>query len=167
MKHFFILLIGVLALSAGLQADEQPQSQVQRTLSIIKPDAVAHNHIGKIIAKLEAGGLKVIGAKMTKLSLDQAKAFYAVHQDRPFYPELVAYMSSGPIFIQVLEGENAIQRNREIMGATDPKKAEAGTIRKEFGTDVQQNAAHGSDSLENAQTEIQFFFKPSEMFSAQ
>lgn len=139
----------------------------EQTLSIIKPDAVAGHHIGAIIEKFENAGLHMVAGKMTKLTEEQAKQFYAVHSERPFYNDLVAFMSSGPIFVQVLEGEDAVALNRKLMGATDSKKAEGGTIRALFGTDVQQNAVHGSDSLENAQKEIAFFFKPTEIYAAQ
>lgn len=135
----------------------------QRTLSIIKPDAVGHNHIGEIIACFEKQGLKVVAAKMLHLSEQRAKDFYAVHKERPFYMSLVSFMTSGPVLVMVLEGEDAVMKNREIMGATDPQKADAGTIRKLFATGIEENAVHGSDSLENAQTEIQFFFKDEEI----
>lgn len=131
---------------------------VQRTFSIIKPDATARNLTGKINAKFEEQGLRIVAQKRMRLSRLQAREFYAVHKDRPFYDELVEYMVSGPVIVQVLEGENAVVRNREIMGATDPAKAAAGTIRKEFGVDVGSNSVHGSDSPENAAIEIAFFF---------
>lgn len=137
----------------------------EQTLSIIKPDAVKANHIGAIIEKFEDSGLKVVAAKMTKLSKEQAQEFYAVHKERPFYNELVEFMTSGPIFVQVLQGDDAVALNRKIMGPTNSKNAEKGTIRGEFGTDVQRNAVHGSDSKENAQKEIAFFFKPDEIYN--
>ncbi|MDE3059480.1 MAG: nucleoside-diphosphate kinase [Pseudomonadota bacterium] len=130
----------------------------QRTFSIIKPDATARNLTGKINAKFEEQGLRVVAQKRMRLSRLQAREFYIVHKDRPFYDELVEYMVSGPVVVQVLEGDNAVLKNREIMGATDPAKAAPGTIRKEFGVDVGQNSVHGSDSSENAATEIAFFF---------
>jgi nucleoside-diphosphate kinase len=136
---------------------------IERTFSIIKPDAVAKNAIGGVIAKLEAGGLKVIAQKTVRLSEVQAKAFYAVHKDRPFYGDLVKFMTEGPVVVQVLEGENAVLRNREIMGATDPKKADAGTIRADFGAGIERNAVHGSDAPETAKEEIAFFFSTAEL----
>ena len=135
----------------------------ERTFSIIKPDAVAKNKIGAVIAKLEAGGLRVIAQRTVRLTTEQARAFYAVHKERPFYDALVAFMTEGPVVVQVLEGENAIARNREIMGATDPAKAEAGTIRAEIGTNVERNACHGSDAPETARQEIAFFFSTAEL----
>ncbi len=137
----------------------------QQTLSIIKPDAVAKNKIGEIIALLEKQNLKVIAAKMVHLTKQEASAFYSVHAERPFFQELVEFMSSGPILVMVLEGEDAIACNRDIMGATDPKKAEPHTIRAKFGDGIESNAIHGSDSQETAKTEIAFFFKREEMFS--
>jgi len=130
----------------------------KRTLSIIKPDAVAKNHIGAIYDRFERAGLRIVAARMLQLTREQASAFYTVHQARPFFGELVDYMTSGPILVQVLEGEDAIARNREVMGATDPAQAEPGTIRADFATDVSENAVHGSDALETAATEIAFFF---------
>jgi nucleoside-diphosphate kinase len=138
---------------------------IERTFSIIKPDAVAKNVIGPIIAKLEAAGLRVIASKMVRLSELQARAFYAVHKDRPFYTDLVKFMTEGPVIVQVLEGENAIARNREVMGATNPEKADAGTIRKEFATNIERNAVHGSDAPDTASTEIAFFFSTAELTS--
>lgn len=151
------LLIGLLsAFLITLHAEQ--------TLSIIKPDAVAANHIGSIEQKFEKAGLKIVALKMTKLSKQQAEEFYSIHKDKPFYPALVDFMTSGPVVVQVLEGENAVSLNRKVMGATDPKKADSGTIRAEFGKDMSNNAVHGSDSIENAKKEIDFFFKPSEIF---
>jgi nucleoside-diphosphate kinase len=135
----------------------------QRTFSIIKPDATARNLTGKIISKFEEQGLRVVAQKRIRLSRLQAREFYAVHKDRPFYDELVEYMVSAPVIVQVLEGENAVTRNREIMGATDPAKADAGTIRKEFAENIERNSVHGSDSLENAEKEIRFFFSDTEI----
>lgn len=130
----------------------------QRTFSIIKPDATERNLTGKINAKFEENGLRIVAQKRLRMSRLQAREFYAVHKDRPFYDELVEYMVSGPVVVQVLEGENAVLHHREIMGATDPAKAAAGTIRKEFGEGIERNAVHGSDSEENAANEISFFF---------
>jgi nucleoside-diphosphate kinase len=131
---------------------------VERTLSIIKPDAVAKNVIGQIYSRFEMAGLKVIAARMAQLSRADAEGFYAVHKSRPFFKDLVDFMISGPVMIQVLEGDNAIQKNRDLMGATDPKKAEKGTIRADFADSIDANAAHGSDSAENAANEIAYFF---------
>lgn len=131
---------------------------VERTLSIIKPDAVAKNVIGRIYTRFEAAGLKIIAARMLQLSRADAEGFYAVHKNRPFFKDLVDFMISGPVVIQVLEGDNAVQKNRDLMGATDPKKAEKGTIRADFADSIDANAAHGSDSAENAAVEIAYFF---------
>ncbi len=131
---------------------------VERTLSIIKPDAVGRNLIGEILRRFEAAGLRVAAGKLLRLTPERAQAFYAVHKERPFFASLCAYMSSGPIFVSVLRGESAIAKNREIMGATDPAKAAPGTIRKDWGQDVEQNAVHGSDGPETAASEIGFFF---------
>lgn len=136
---------------------------IEQTLSIIKPDAVAANHIGEIYARFEAAGIRIAAAKMMHLSKSQAIAFYAVHKERPFFDDLVEFMSSGPIMVQVLEGENVIVRNRELMGATNPQEAKDGTIRKDFATSIDQNAVHGSDAAETAQAEIAFFFDDSEI----
>jgi nucleoside-diphosphate kinase len=130
----------------------------ERTLSIIKPDAVAKNVIGQIVARFEGAGLKVVAARLTQLSQADAEAFYAVHKARPFFKDLVSFMISGPVFVQVLEGEGAIQKNRDVMGATDPKKAEKGTIRADFADSIDANAVHGSDAAETAANEIAFFF---------
>jgi nucleoside-diphosphate kinase len=138
---------------------------IERTFSIIKPDAVAKNHIGGVVALLEAGGLRVIAQRMVRLTTAQAEAFYAVHRERKFFPDLVKFMTEGPVVVQVLEGENAIAKNREIMGATDSKKADAGTIRAQFGTDIERNAVHGSDAVETAKQEIAFFFSGAELAS--
>ena len=131
---------------------------IERTLSIIKPDAVAKNVIGQIYSRFEAAGLKIIAARMVHLSEQEAGQFYAVHKERPFYKDLVSFMTSGPVMIQCLEGENAIAKNRELMGATDPKKAEKGTIRADFADSIDANAVHGSDGADTARTEIAYFF---------
>ncbi len=131
---------------------------VERTLSIIKPDAVAKNVIGRIYSRFEESGLKVIAAKMVSLSRAEAEGFYAVHRERPFFKDLVAFMASGPVMVQVLEGDSAIAKNRELMGATDPKKAAAGTIRADFADSIDANAVHGSDSAATAKVEIEYFF---------
>jgi nucleoside-diphosphate kinase len=131
---------------------------MERTLSIIKPDAVAKNHIGKIISMLEAGGLRIAAARFLRLAKSDAERFYAVHRERPFFGSLTEFMSEGPILVMALEGPNAIAKNREIMGATDPAKAVEGTIRKAVGTNVERNAVHGSDAPETAKQEIAFFF---------
>jgi len=131
---------------------------IERTLSIIKPDAVAKNVIGEIYSRFEKGGLKVVAARMMHLSRAEAEAFYGVHRERPFFKDLVAFMISGPVMVQVLEGENAIAKNRDLMGATDPKKAAAGTIRADFADSIDANAVHGSDAPETARQEVAFFF---------
>ena len=138
---------------------------VERTLSIIKPDAVSKNVIGEILSRFEKNGLKVVAAKMLHLTKAQAEEFYAIHQDRPFYQALVEFMSSGPVLVQVLEGENAILENRRVMGATDPAQADPGTIRADFAKSIDFNAVHGSDAPETAATEISFFFKPEDICS--
>jgi nucleoside-diphosphate kinase len=138
---------------------------VERTLSIIKPDAVAKNVIGQIIARFEGAGLKVIAARMMHLSRADAERFYAVHSARPFFKDLVDFMISGPVFVQALEGQNAIQTNRDLMGATDPKKAEKGTIRADFADSIDANAVHGSDAPETAKVEIGYFFPALNVYS--
>jgi len=138
---------------------------VERTLSIIKPDAVKKNVIGRIIARFEEAGLKVVAARMMQLSRTQAEGFYAVHRGRPFFRDLVDFMISGPVLVQVLEGDDAIAKNRDLMGATDPKKAAKGTIRADFAASIDANAVHGSDGPETARTEIAYFFKPKEVIS--
>lgn len=136
---------------------------MEQTLSIIKPDAVAKNVVGKIIDRFESNGLKVAAAKRLQLSRADAEQFYAVHKERPFFKDLVDFMVSGPVVVMVLEGENAVMKNRELMGATDPKKAEPGTIRADFADSIDANAVHGSDSLENAKIEVGFFFSGREI----
>ena len=136
----------------------------ERTLSIIKPDAVKKNVIGQILARFEGAGLKIIAARMMHLSRAEAEGFYAVHRERPFFRDLVDFMISGPVLVQVLEGDNAIAKNRELMGATDPKKAAKGTIRADFADSIDANAVHGSDAAETARTEIAYFFPACEVF---
>ena len=136
---------------------------IERTLSIIKPDAVSKNIIGKILTQLEAAGLKVVAAKMLHLTKEQAEGFYAIHKGKSFFDGLIKFIISGPVLVQVLEGENAIAVNRQVMGATDPSKAEAGSIRKEFATSIDENAVHGSDALDTAEIEINYFFKGEEL----
>ena len=136
---------------------------VERTLSIIKPDAVAKNVIGEILTRFEKAGLKVVAAKMIKLDDEKAGGFYAEHKERPFFKDLVGFMTSGPVVVQVLEGENAIAKNRELMGATNPKEADAGTIRADFAESIDANAVHGSDSAESAAREIDYFFNAEEI----
>jgi nucleoside-diphosphate kinase len=138
---------------------------MEQTLSILKPDTVAGNHIGAVVARFEKAGLKIVAAKMLHLSMDQAKAFYAVHSHRPFFLELVTFMIEGPVAVLVLEGDNAVMKNRDLMGATNPQEAAPGTIRADFARSIEKNAVHGSDSAENAKKEISFFFKTSEIFS--
>lgn len=138
---------------------------IERTLSIIKPGAVRDNHIGGIVAKFEAAGLRVVAQKMIRMGEAQAGDFYGVHREKPFFGELVEFMTYGPVVVQVLEGENAIQANRDVMGATNPTNATPGTIRAEFATSITENAVHGSDGADTARTEISFFFKDGEIFS--
>ncbi len=135
----------------------------ERTLSIIKPDGLEKGLIGKVIARLEENGLKPVAMRMARLSRTEAEGFYAVHRERPFFRDLVKYMTSGPVLLMVLEGENAIARNREVMGATDPRKAAPGTIRAELGTDIERNTVHGSDGPETARTEIAYFFRATDI----
>jgi nucleoside-diphosphate kinase len=137
---------------------------LERTFSIVKPDGVARNLIGQVLSRFEKAGLKVVAARMAHLSQRDAEGFYAVHSARPFFKDLVKYMTSGPVLLQVLEGENAIAKNREIMGATDPKKAAPGTIRADFAESIDANAVHGSDSAENARIEIAYFFPACEVY---
>jgi len=138
---------------------------IERTLSIIKPDAVAKNVIGQIYSRFEGAGLKVVAARMTHLSRAEAEGFYAVHKERPFFKDLVDFMISGPVMVQALEGEGAILKNRDLMGATDPKKAAAGTIRADFADSIDANAVHGSDSAENAAIEVAYFFPALNVYS--
>ncbi len=138
---------------------------MELTLSIIKPDGVRNNNIGSVISYLEKGGLKIVGAKMVHLTQKQAESFYSIHRERPFYKDLVTFMTSGPVMVMALEGNNAIAKYREIMGATDPKKATPGTIRADFAKSIDENVVHGSDGPETAKTEISFFFSPQEIFN--
>jgi nucleoside-diphosphate kinase len=137
----------------------------ERTLSIIKPDATRRNLTGKINAKFEEAGLRIVAQRRIKLTDEQAGKFYEIHKERPFFGDLVKFMTSGPVVVQVLEGDNAVAKNREVMGATNPANAEPGTIRKEFAENIEANSVHGSDSLDNAKTEIAFFFKPEEIIA--
>ena len=143
--------------------DRKEAMAIERTLSIVKPDAVGDSHIGDIYRRFEAAGLRIVAARMLHLSRERAEAFYAVHRERPFFPDLVEFMISGPIMVQVLEGEDAIARNREVMGATNPAEAAPGTIRADFATQVDENAVHGSDGPDTARAEIEFFFKAEEI----
>ncbi len=136
---------------------------LERTLSIVKPDGVAKDVIGEVYRRFEKSGLKIVAARMMRLSQAEAEAFYAVHKERPFYKDLVRYMTSGPVMVQVLEGENAVARNRDLMGATDPKKAAAGTIRADLASSIEQNVVHGSDAADTAAREIRFFFRDIEI----
>jgi nucleoside-diphosphate kinase len=136
---------------------------VERTFSIVKPDGVQKNVIGEVYRRFEQAGLKIIAAKMVQLTQAQAEGFYAVHKERPFFKDLVKFMISGPVVVQVLEGENAVAKNRELMGATDPKKADKGTIRADLSSSIDENTVHGSDSLDNAKIEIAYFFATSEL----
>jgi nucleoside-diphosphate kinase len=136
---------------------------LERTFSIVKPDGVQKNLIGQVYSRFEKAGLKIIAARMVQLTQVQAEGFYGVHRERPFFKDLVKYMTSGPVVVQVLEGDNAVAKNRELMGATDPKKAAAGTIRADFASSIEENVVHGSDSAENAAVEIAFFFATSDL----
>lgn len=136
---------------------------LERTLSIVKPDGVQKNLIGEVFRRFEQAGLKIIAARMVQLTQAQAEGFYAVHRERPFFKDLVRYMSSGPVIVQVLEGENAVAKNRDLMGATDPKKADKGTIRADLATSIEENVVHGSDSVENARIEIAYFFAAADL----
>jgi len=136
---------------------------VERTFSIVKPDAVAKNHIGEIYTRIESNGLRIVAAKMMQLSKEKAEGFYAEHSERPFFNDLVAFMTSGPVMVQVLEGEGAVLKNRDLMGATNPAEADAGTIRADFATSIDENAVHGSDAVESAAREIAYFFSDEEL----
>ena len=162
MKSMILALL--LLYSPVLLAADLNSSATQQTLTIVKPDAVAANHTGDIIARFEKGNLKVVALKMTQLTKEQAQQFYDVHKDKSFYPDLVTFMSRRPVVVMALEGNDAVAKAREVIGATNPKMAAAGTIRADFASSVTENAVHGSDSVENAQKEISFFFKPQEIF---
>lgn len=162
-KFIYLILSALFAFQMSLfaQSSPLPKSQdTERTLSIIKPDSVKNHHIGEIISRFEKNGLNIVDLKMVKLNREQAAQFYNEHRERPFFPELIEFMSSGPIVVMILEGKQAINKNREMMGPTDPSKAQKGTLRADFGKSTGENAVHGSDSPEAAQREIQFFFKP-------
>ena len=168
-KNILIVVLCLLCIS-GSNANEKTQNNTEkmskeRTLSIIKPDAVAKNIIGKIEGKFEAAGLRIVAMKMIHLTQEQAEKFYEIHRERPFFKDLVSFMISGPVVVQVLEGDNSVAKNREIMGATNPNDAAPGTIRREFADSIDVNCVHGSDSLENAKNEIAFFFGNNEIFS--
>jgi nucleoside-diphosphate kinase len=164
VKLFFsFLMLASLCLNAFAHSAEFPSNNQELTLSIIKPDAVAKNNIGEIITRFEKANLQIAAIKMVSLSKEKVEEFYAVHKERPFFADLTNFVSSGPIVAMVLKGDNAIAKNREIMGATDFKKAVPGTIRADFAESVTKNAVHGSDSPENAKAEISFFFQPSEI----
>ncbi len=161
--HIFIIIPKYTERDSKIDKGENMTRE--KTLSIIKPDAVGANYIGEIISRFEKAGLKIVAVKMIYLTTEQAQAFYAIHKHRPFFQELTTFMSSGPVLAMVLEGEEAITKNREIMGATNPKEATAGTIRADFAKSIDRNAVHGSDSPETAKIEIPFFFKPQEIYS--
>ena len=156
---------GAAAITAAIPdlAGVDTSMAVERTLSIIKPDATRRNLTGKINARFEERGLRIVGQKRLRLSREQAERFYAIHRERPFFKDLVAFMTSGPVVVQILEGDNAVARNREIMGATNPANAAPGTIRKDFAESIEANSVHGSDSAENAKTEVAFFFSADEI----
>lgn len=166
-QHTSALLAGALLTGAALEGSTAVETRIEHTLSIIKPDAVANNNIGAICNLLEKAGLRIIAAKMKHLSQQEAEGFYAVHKERPFFKDLVSFMTSGPVLIMVLEGHDAVLTNRTVMGATDPKKAEAGTIRQLYGAGIDSNAVHGSDSEQNAAIEIRYFFAEDEIFPRQ
>jgi len=150
---------------ADLQPEDVISMALERTFSIIKPDGVQKNLIGEVIRRFESAGLKIVAARMVQLTQAQAEGFYAVHRERPFFKDLVKYMISGPVVVQVLEGENAVAKNRELMGATDPKKADKGTIRADLASSIEENVVHGSDSAENARNEIAYFFATSDVLA--
>lgn len=162
MLRYLICLLIPFAFAMEIHAQDTSKPK-EVTLSIIKPNAVADHHVGEILSRFEQGGLKIIGIKMTKLTREKARDFYSVHKDRPFYNDLVNFMISGPVVVIALEGPNAVAKNREIMGATDPSKADKGTIRADFGKNITENAVHGSDSVQNGKKEVDFFFKSSEL----
>lgn len=164
-RSLFTILAAILAFSliGCLTGDNDGRSSCEVTLSIIKPDAVSGGHIGEIISRFEKNGLRIAGMKMMQLNEKQAQDFYAEHKDRPFYSDLIEFMTSGPVIVIALAGHDVIKKNRELMGATDPKDAVEGTIRIDFGTSIGRNAVHGSDSPEAAVAELNFFFKPEEL----
>jgi nucleoside-diphosphate kinase len=143
--------------------EDDDSMALERTLSIVKPDGVQKNLIGEVYRRFEQGGLRIVAARMMQLTQAQAEGFYAVHRERPFFKDLVKYMISGPVLVQVLEGENAVAKNRELMGATDPKKADKGTIRADLAASIEENVVHGSDSVENAKNEIAYFFAAADL----
>jgi nucleoside-diphosphate kinase len=157
------IYIPINGLHSTLEDDDS--MALERTLSIVKPDGVQKNLIGEVYRRFEGAGLKIVAARMLQLTQAQAEGFYAVHRERPFFKDLVKYMSSGPVMIQVLEGENAVAKNRELMGATDPKKADKGTIRADLAASIEENVVHGSDSAENAKTEIAYFFAATDLWA--
>ncbi len=175
MKHlYFLTLITSITLQIGLFAQSKNSDfyvssetlsgrKIERTLSILKPDALKNHHIGEIISRFENANLRIAAMKMTRLTLEKASQFYHVHQDRPFFGDLTKSMSSGPIIVLVLEGDQAVSKNRQLMGATDPKQAEKGTIRFDFAESITRNTVHGSDNPQSAQEEIMFFFRPDEI----
>jgi nucleoside-diphosphate kinase len=163
---FRIALFILAAVFGQLSLFAAETAPKEMTLSIIKPDGVANKHVGDILSRFEKNNLQIAALKMVRLTPEQAGEFYAVHKDRPFYKDLVAMMSSGPVVLIVLEGDDAVAQNRRLMGATDPKKAEAGTLRADFAKSMTENTVHGSDSVENAKTEIAFFFTPEELVNA-
>jgi nucleoside-diphosphate kinase len=168
MKKILSVIIAVFSVvfCQAQEPSKNAKGSVEQSLVIIKPEAVADRHIGAIVERFEKAGIQVVGAKMVRLTKEQAGQFYISLKDRPFYSQLTDYMSSGPIFVVVFQGINAIERDREIIGATDPKKAKAGTVRADFGTNIERNAVHGSDSADSAKREISFFFIPSEIFTS-
>jgi nucleoside-diphosphate kinase len=159
------LLATYLSAEEPLVIQPPKEIQIEQTLSIIKPDIIESNQVGEILEYIETSGLKIVGSKMIRLSTEQAKHLYTAHKDAAFFNDLVSFITSGPVIVQVLEGEDAVAVNRQIMGVTDPGKASPGTIRSDFGTDTQRNAVHGSDSLASAKKEISIFFKPQEIYS--
>jgi nucleoside-diphosphate kinase len=160
----FCTLLALICLTSCRQKEvTYPHLKKEATLSIIKPDAVEGNHIGDIISRFETNGLRIAGIKLILLDKQASSAFYDIHRGRPFYEDLTTFMSSGPVVVMVLEGDDAISKNRSLMGATDPEKAEEGTIRKDFASSITKNAVHGSDSKENAEREIRFFFQQNEI----
>jgi nucleoside-diphosphate kinase len=166
LKRIFLSLLTLLVPFAAVNAAwTEQQNKKEQTLSIIKPDAVKSNQIGEIVARFEKNGLRISAVKMTQLTKPQAMQFYLEHKGKPFYEDLSQFMSSGPIVVLVLEGDDAIKKNRDLMGATDPSQAKPGTIRSDFAKSKQSNAVHGSDSVESAKREISFFFKPQEITS--